>query len=69
MASRRALTSNDVSRPATSRMETAPFFRMEIVNEPLCKACPLRWGQDCTATGLNAERNFHQRLNSKPFRP
>src|SRR5215472_17479858 len=58
MASRRALTSNDVSLPATSRIVIASFFRIEIVNEPLCKACPLRWGQDCTATRFNAERNF-----------
>src|SRR5215469_16475670 len=58
MASRRALTSNDVSLPPTSRMVTASFFRMEIVNEPLCKARPLRWGQDCTPTRFNAERNF-----------
>src|ERR1700758_3783845 len=56
MASRRAPTSNDVRRPTTSRTETAPFFRMKIVNVPFSNAFPLRRGQDCTAGWLNEER-------------
>src|SRR5579859_252105 len=58
MASRRALTSNDVSRPATSSTETAPFLRIEIVNVPLCNACPLRRGARLYSDTAEQLRNF-----------